>query len=157
MRISHVMQRGVNKMSNQLPNDPYDQQVHATPYPPSEYVPATPYPTQQQGYAPTNPFVQQPVNAYGQQFIYPYGAPPQPEQGQGQALAGMILGIVGMIAWIFPLAGYPIVLTGLILSIIGRRSVSRKGMAIAGIILSSIALVLTLCSSAFGVYIATHR
>jgi hypothetical protein len=63
----------------------------------------------------------------------------------------MILGIIGMVAWLLPCVGIPVTVTGLILSIIGRRSVSRKGMALAGIILSGIALALTLINLFLGV------
>lgn len=146
-------------MSSQPPYDPYNQPTPQQQYAqPSEYVPSTPYPPQpsdyaasaypQPGYAPANPYASQPEYAY---------APVQPERGRGLALAGMILGIISMVAWLLPLTGYPIAIVGLILSILGRRSVTRKGMALAGIILSAIALALTLCNSALGAYMAMHR
>ncbi len=49
-----------------------------------------------------------------------------------------------MIGFLTPIFGLPISVIGLILSIIGRKSTQRRGMAIAGIVLSSIGLALIL-------------
>lgn len=153
-------------MSSQNPYDPSNATPPTQYAQASEYVPASPYEQQQQGYPPVNPYGQQPqpgyapANPYGQQ---PMAYPPQfvpvlvKEPGRGQAMAGMILGIVGMILWLLPFLGLPIGIVGLIMSILGRRSVSRKGMALAGLILSIITLVLALSNCALGAYLATRR
>lgn len=143
MCIFFVLCKGVaTLMSSQSPYDPSSSQTPSAQY--TEYASQPVQPA----YVPVNP--------YGQPaYSYPYML--QAEKGRGLALAGMILGIISMITWLLPILGYPTAIVGLILSIIGRRSVSRKGMAITGIILSSIALVLTLCNSALGVYLAIHR
>ena len=62
---------------------------------------------------------------------------PANDPGSGQALAGMILGIVGLPFFFF---GF-VPLLGLIFSLIGMSSVTRKGMAVAGLVLSLIGLV----------------
>ena len=67
-----------------------------------------------------------------------------------------MLGIIGMFAWLIPLFGLPISVVGIIMAALGRRSVSRRKMATIGLVLSIIALILTLLSAAFGVYIALH-
>lgn len=64
----------------------------------------------------------------------------------GKATAGLILGIMSMIAWLFPLLGFPVAIIGLVMSILGRRS-QHRGLAITGMVLSSIGLVLTLLLS----------
>ncbi|WP_139906165.1 hypothetical protein [Clostridium thermarum] len=64
----------------------------------------------------------------------------------------MILGIISLITWLIPLFGLPTSIIGLILGIIGRKSES-KGKATAGIIMSSIALVLTIVNAALGAYL----
>jgi uncharacterized protein DUF4190 len=136
-------------------------------YPPSEnYPPATQY--SQQGYAgvdpygqpqsgyganpynanPSNPYGQpqasyQPVNAAGQQFMYTYVPVQVNDPGRGQAIAGMILGIIGLCLFWYPVFGLPLGIIGLILSIVGRKSTTGRGMATAGIVLSTITLVLT--------------
>lgn len=81
-----------------------------------------------------------------------YGQPnPQPEQ-KGFSIASLILGICGFVACCIPLFGYPVTITGLVLGILGIKK-GGKGMAIAGIITSSIALLLTLINSILGAYL----
>jgi hypothetical protein len=76
---------------------------------------------QQQSYAPQPQYMAVPVMQVE-------------EPGSGQALTGMILGIISLF---FPILSIP----GLIFSIIGLKSISRKGMAIAGLITSIIAIL----------------
>ena len=75
------------------------------------------------------------------------------EEKKGLSIASMILGIVGLLAWCIPLLGFPVCITGLILGIIGIKK-GGKGMAIAGIILCSITLLLTLGNSILGAILA---
>ena len=113
-------------------------------YPPynndNPYVPPTQYPSQPGYYPPDQP----PQYGY-QQPAYPQsGYAPQQyvavpvmqvdEPGYGQALTGLILGIVSLF---FPIVG----IAGLIFSIIGLKSISRKGMAIAGLITSIVGIL----------------
>lgn len=82
---------------------------------------------------------------------YQYNNQP-PRQNNGLSIASLVLGIVGIVACCIPLIGIPVNVTGLILGIVGMKK-GGKGMAIAGIILCSIFLVLTIANSALGVYI----
>ena len=75
------------------------------------------------------------------------------EEKKGLSLTSMILGIVGFLAWCIPLLGFPVCITGLILGIIGIKK-GGKGMAIAGIIMCSITLLLTIGNSILGAMIA---
>ena len=75
------------------------------------------------------------------------------EEKKGLSLTSMILGIVGFLAWCIPLLGFPVCITGLILGIIGIKK-GGKGMAIAGIIMCSITLLLTIGNSVLGAMIA---
>ena len=75
------------------------------------------------------------------------------EEKKGLSLTSMILGIVGFLAWCIPLLGFPVCITGLILGIIGIKK-GGKGMAIAGIIMCSITLLLTIGNSVLGAIIA---
>lgn len=75
------------------------------------------------------------------------------EEKKGLSLTSMILGIAGFLAWCIPLVGFPVCITGLILGIIGIKKGGR-GMAIAGIIMCSITLLLTLGNSILGAIIA---
>lgn len=71
---------------------------------------------------------------------------------KGFSIASMVLGIIGFVAWCLPLLGYPVCITGLILGIVGINK-GGKGMAIAGIVMCSITLLLTLVNSAIGAYL----
>lgn len=68
-----------------------------------------------------------------------------------KAVAGLVLGILGLAAWIMPILGAPITIAGLVFSIKGLKS-AKRGLAIAGIVLSSVGLVLTLMSATIGAY-----
>lgn len=80
-----------------------------------------------------------------------YGQTPAPvqEENKGFSIASMILGIVGFLAWCIPLFGYPVTIVGLVLGILGKKK-GGKGMAIAGIVMCSITLILTLINSILG-------
>lgn len=66
------------------------------------------------------------------------------------ATAALVLGIIGLIAWLLPIIGYPVTIVGLVLGIKSVKS-EKRGMAIAGIVMSSIGLVLSLVNSILGV------
>ncbi|MBQ8513893.1 MAG: DUF4190 domain-containing protein [Ruminococcus sp.] len=57
------------------------------------------------------------------------------------ALVGMIIGIVSILLFCLNWIDIPIAITGLVLSIIGLKSVNKKGMAVAGIICSVLGLL----------------
>ncbi len=75
----------------------------------------------------------------------PWQQPVLPESN-GKSVAGMVLGILSLMAWILPLVGYPISITGLVLSIKGKQE-TRGGIAKAGFVMSIIGLSLTACNS----------
>lgn len=75
----------------------------------------------------------------------PWQQPVLPESN-GKSVAGMVLGILSLMAWILPLVGYPISITGLVLSIKGKQE-TRGGIAKAGFVMSIIGLSLTACYS----------
>lgn len=69
----------------------------------------------------------------------------------GKATTGLVLGIIGLIAWFIPLIGAPITIIGLVFSIKGLKSLKR-GVAITGIVLSSIGLFATIVNASIGAY-----
>jgi hypothetical protein len=90
-----------------------------------------------------------------EQPIYPQrvlGEPPKLplSQHNWKAIVSMILGIIGILAWLLPFTGFPITVAGLVLGILGLKSL-RSGMAIAGLILCCIFLIATIINSALGV------
>lgn len=154
-------------MSNQPPysdyppqNQPWPEQP-AEPYPtnygqeqPSAYPPppsygSAPYPQPYPQSYP-QPYPQQPMApVYGPPVVYvqPEMYPAVPEEpGSGQAVAGMVLGIISVVFAFIPCLGFVSLVTGiigLVMGIMGRKAVSRHGMAVAGIVLSSIGIGLS--------------
>jgi len=71
-------------------------------------------------------------------------------------VASLVLGILGAVAWLLPLFGYPINIVGLILGILAKKK-RMSGMATAGIILTIIGLVLTIINSVAGAIMYVTR
>jgi len=76
----------------------------------------------------------------------------QPQPKQGKPVTALVLGIVGMIAWLIPIIGLPVQITGLVFGIKALKS-PKRGMAIAAIVLCIIGLVLTIINAAIGAYL----
>src|SRR5712692_7342615 len=96
--------------------------------PPTQYQP----PYSQQVYVPPNAYI-----------VSPYGVPTRaPDKGMGFAIAGLVLGIIAIISSWYPICGLPIPIIGIVMSALGRRSVSYRTMATVGLVLSIIALVI---------------
>lgn len=88
-------------------------------------------------------------NPYANQYdIYEQA----PKEKQGMAITSLVLGLVGLIGWLFPCCGYPITILGLIFGIIGIKK-GGKTMATVGIVLSSITLVLTIINFIVAFYL----
>jgi len=78
-------------------------------------------------------------------------------EGNGQAVTSLVLGLIGLLAWIIPLFGFPVTIVGLVK---GRRSLAwtNTSLARAGVTLCIIGLVLTGINSAVGAYLgATNQ
>ena len=73
------------------------------------------------------------------------------EKHNGKATASLVLGIISLIAWILPLAGYPVSIIGLVMGVYGRKS-EKKTLATVGLVLSIIGLVFCVVNSAIGAY-----
>jgi hypothetical protein len=113
---------------NQAPPPPQPGYTSPQPQPPTEF--------QQPGYYPP-PGAQVP---YDVPAVAPY-------QGARFAIAGLVLGIVSVISAIFPICGLPFGIIGIIVSVLGRRSITRRTMATAGLVLSIIGIALSVISS----------
>jgi hypothetical protein len=92
---------------------------------------------------PPNP-AYTPYQSYG--YPYPMMPGPPPQLPRGLAITGMVLGIVGLCTSLFYIGGV-IGIIGLIFSIIALRAARRgqsggRGMAIAGLVTSILAIVL---------------
>ena len=71
-----------------------------------------------------------------------------------RATAGMVLGIIALLAWILPLAGLPVALIGLLLAMRAHKIV-KSGMSRAGIVLCAIGIMLSGAHGIAGAYLAT--
>jgi hypothetical protein len=87
------------------------------------------------------------------EFASPQFGQRAPSQGGGMAIAGFVLGLLGLAASCCPLAGLPVNIVGLVLSIKGLPS-QQRALAIAGIVLCAIGMVLTVINMAIGGYLA---
>ncbi|HZW02913.1 MAG TPA: DUF4190 domain-containing protein [Anaerolineaceae bacterium] len=81
----------------------------------------------------------------------PYAQPVEPNR-QGFAIASLVVGILNLCFWIIPICGGPTAVIGLILGYLGLKSTAR-GMAIAGIVLSAIALILAIINGIAGIFL----
>lgn len=78
-----------------------------------------------------------------------------PANSIGLGVAALVLGIVGLLAWIIPIIGLSIGIVALVFGILGIKK-SSKGMSIAGIVLGAISLVLTIINGTIGAYQGFH-
>lgn len=71
-----------------------------------------------------------------------------------QAKTSLILGIIGLVVWFFPILGFPVSITGLVL---GLRTFDspKKGLAIAGIVLCIIGISFSSVNAGIGCYMGT--
>ncbi|HSR47545.1 MAG TPA: DUF4190 domain-containing protein [Anaerolineales bacterium] len=70
----------------------------------------------------------------------------------GLAIASLVVGVVSLCAWLLPICGVPFSVVAVILGALGLNS-SRRGMAIAGIVLGAIGIILSLANAALGAYL----
>ncbi len=154
------------------PQDPYSGGQNGGQYQQSPQQPQTAYGSYGNDQAPyqpgpqPNPYqpVQQPYPpvqnpGYGPQDTYgpPYMPVAQQGPGGGMAIAGLVLGIVSLILFWTIYLGIPLSIVGIVLSALGRRSPQRRTMATVGLVLSIVAIVLSLCFLGLGIYGLTHR
>lgn len=105
-------------------------------YPPPPAGPSQPlYGSGQPGYPPP-PMPMQPM-AYGPQY------PVRTGQGDGMAVAGMILGVISLAIYMVGPCGFIFSVLGIIFSIAGSHSVRNQRWATAGLVLSSVGLAVT--------------
>jgi len=152
-------------MSTQYPDDNYPQnsdlpnnQGQNPPYPPGYAQPYPPTQYEQLGSYPSPPQYQQvgmyPPPAGYSAYVVP--ATP-PDKGMGFAVTGLVLGIIAIVSSWYPFLGLPIPIVGIVMSALGRRSVSYRGMATAGLVLSIIAIVIGVLTTALVIIaVATH-
>ena len=76
------------------------------------------------------------------------------QKSDSRAKVGFILGLISIIAWIIPIFGLPITICAIVFSSLGFKSTTRKGKAIAGLVLGIVFLVLSVLNGIVGVILA---
>ena len=70
------------------------------------------------------------------------------------AIASLVLGIINLCAWFFPICGIPLSIVGVVLGFLGMKDPSQKTLAIAGMVLSGLGLLAACINAAAGAYMA---
>lgn len=70
------------------------------------------------------------------------------------AIISLILGVVNLCAWLFPLCGFPLAIAGIVLGYLGMKAPQQKNLAIAGLVLSGLGLLLACVNAIAGVIFA---
>jgi len=69
------------------------------------------------------------------------------------AIASLVLGVINLCAWFFPICGIPLAIIGLVLGFLGMKVPSQKTLAIIGMALCGFGLLLACGNSAYGAYV----
>jgi hypothetical protein len=69
------------------------------------------------------------------------------------AIASLVLGVINLCAWFFPICGIPLAIIGLVLGFLGMKDPSQKTLAIIGMALCGFGLLLACGNSAYGAYV----
>lgn len=67
-------------------------------------------------------------------------------------IVSLVIGVVGLCAWIIPLIGCPATIIGIVLGVLGLKSEQRT-LSIVGIVLCSLMLLVSIGNAAFGAYL----
>jgi hypothetical protein len=78
---------------------------------------------------------------------------PQPENAEKRdyvlPVASLLLGLIGLCAWLLPFWGLPLAVAGLILGVLGRRS-SYPNIATAAVVLCGLGIIASIANLALG-------
>jgi hypothetical protein len=75
------------------------------------------------------------------------------QSGSWKSITSFVLGMLSLGAWLLPICGAPVTIAGLVIGILGITSNTKRGMAIAGVVLCGIGLLLTIANAAVGAYL----
>jgi membrane-bound ClpP family serine protease len=87
------------------------------------------------------------------EFSSPPSAPaPAGGNERIMAIASLVLGVINLCAWFFPICGLPLGFIGIVLGVLGMKDQSQKTIAVIGIALCLIGVLLACVNSAIGAY-----
>lgn len=67
------------------------------------------------------------------------------------AIISLVLGILNLCAWFFPICGFPLGIAGIVFGYLGMKAPEQKNLAIAGMVLSGIGILLSCINAIAGV------
>lgn len=84
----------------------------------------------------------------------PISPAPAPVSGNERtmAIASLVLGVINLCSWFFPICGIPMSIAGIVLGYFGMKDVPSKNLAIAGIALSALGFIAACINAAVGAY-----
>lgn len=85
----------------------------------------------------------------------PVSPTPAPASGGNErvmAIASLVLGVINLCAWFFPICGVPLAIIGIVLGYLGMKDPSQKTFAMIGIGLSVLGLLAACVNGAIGAY-----
>ena len=82
---------------------------------------------------------------------------PQPEapgNARTFAIISLVLGVLNLCAWIFPICGFPVGIAGVVFGYLGMKAPEQKNLAIGGMALSGLGILLACVNAIAGVVFA---
>ena len=81
---------------------------------------------------------------------------PAPSSGKEKtfAIVSLVLGILNLCAWFFPICGVPLGIAGLVFGYLGLKAPEQKNLAIAGMVLSGLGILLACINAIVGAMFA---
>ena len=67
------------------------------------------------------------------------------------AIISLVLGVLNLCAWIFPICGFPVGIAGVVLGYLGMKAPEQKNLAIGGMALSGLGILLACVNAIVGV------
>lgn len=70
------------------------------------------------------------------------------------AISSLVIGVLNLCAWIFPICGFPLGIAGVVLGYLGMKAPEQKNLAIGGMALSGLGILLACVNAIVGVVFA---
>ena len=80
--------------------------------------------------------------------------PPTPASSDNAktfTIISLVLGVLNLCAWFFPICGFPLGIAGIVLGYLGMKAPEQKNMAIGGMALSGLGILLSCVNAIVGV------